>query len=76
MEISLDNTFEAGQAYVALSRAKNLKSIRVIGFNSKQVWANSDALRFYKTLVPYNQEFIPLGKKRKSQKNLFPVIDL
>ncbi|XP_014284591.1 ATP-dependent DNA helicase PIF1 [Halyomorpha halys] len=63
VEICLNNTFEAGQAYVALSRAKSLDRLRVIGFHPKQVWANPDVLKFYKRISLYQNEFIPLGKK-------------
>ncbi|KAL1122146.1 hypothetical protein AAG570_003551 [Ranatra chinensis] len=65
VEMSLEKTFEAGQAYVALSRAKSLHSLRVLGFNSKQVWANQDVLKFYKYLNCYvPTEYIKLGVRK------------
>lgn len=64
VELSLSRVFEAGQAYVALSRAKDLSSLRIIDFNPQQVWANTDVLKFYKKQERLMQstEIIPLRK--------------
>ncbi|KAF6207800.1 hypothetical protein GE061_016248 [Apolygus lucorum] len=51
VEMALEKTFEAGQAYVALSRAKSLETMRVIGFNAKQVWADPDVIQFYRGIL-------------------------
>uniref|UniRef100_A0A1B6LF84 DNA helicase Pif1-like 2B domain-containing protein n=1 Tax=Graphocephala atropunctata TaxID=36148 RepID=A0A1B6LF84_9HEMI len=68
VEISLSKVFEAGQAYVALSRAKSLESLRIVDFNPKQVWADPEVLKFYRREA-YNSNinsYIPLGAgKRK-----------
>lgn len=71
VEMSLARVFEAGQAYVALSRAQSLETLRVLDFNSKQVWANPDVLDFYRRLrIKMQQtEIIPLGRK-KSNSNI------
>lgn len=61
VEMSLGRVFEAGQAYVALSRAQSLQSLRVLDFKAGQVWANPDVLQFYKDIDHY--KFIPLGTK-------------
>lgn len=65
VEMSLSKVFEAGQAYVALSRVQNLQSLRVLDFNGKQVWANADVLQFYKMFRRrmHDQQFVPLGRK-------------
>ncbi|XP_078032506.1 pif1 DNA helicase [Augochlora pura] len=67
VEMCLSRVFDAGQSYVALSRAQSLQSLRVLEFNSQQVWAHSDVLVFYKKFRRNLQEMemIPLGKKQK-----------
>ncbi|KAK7872455.1 hypothetical protein R5R35_014250 [Gryllus longicercus] len=65
VEMSLGRVFEPGQAYVALSRAKSLQSLRVIDFNPKQVWANPVVLDFYRKFRRKMKmmEIVPLGRK-------------
>lgn len=67
VEMSLGRVFEAGQAYVALSRAKSLESLRVFDFKATQVWANEEVLKFYKNLDHFR--FIPLGPTPKENKS-------
>ncbi|XP_072918483.1 ATP-dependent DNA helicase PIF1 [Hemitrygon akajei] len=50
VEISLARVFESGQAYVALSRARNLEGLRVLDFDRRVVHANHDVLHFYSRL--------------------------
>ncbi|XP_056388989.1 ATP-dependent DNA helicase PIF1 isoform X2 [Hyla sarda] len=50
VEISLSRVFESGQAYVALSRARNLEGLRVMDFDPKAVNANPYVLQFYARL--------------------------
>ncbi|XP_017097876.2 ATP-dependent DNA helicase PIF1 [Drosophila bipectinata] len=70
VEMSLSKVFEAGQAYVALSRAKSLQSIRILDFDPKQVWANPQVLQFYKGFRRklIDTTMIPLGPKNKDKK--------
>lgn len=69
VEMSLSKVFEAGQAYVALSRAQSLESLRVLDFDSKQVWANPDVLKYYQQFRRqlYNITYIPLGNKENAK---------
>lgn len=68
VEMSLAKVFEAGQAYVALSRAQSMDSLRILDFDAKQIWADPQVLVFYKSFrrqimdVPM---MIPLGGQRK-----------
>lgn len=76
VEMSLSKVFEAGQAYVALSRAQSLDSIRILDFDMKQVWANPDVLRFYKNFRRqlHDSTMIALGPKSRSEnKGLGPT---
>ncbi|XP_063243361.1 LOW QUALITY PROTEIN: ATP-dependent DNA helicase PIF1-like [Bacillus rossius redtenbacheri] len=63
VEMSLARVFEAGQAYVALSRARSLHTLRVVDFDPAQVWANPDVLAFYRRLRRSVQaaRLVPLG---------------
>jgi len=45
--LDLSKVFEAGQAYVALSRASNLDGLELRGFSSKCVFADQQVLQFY-----------------------------
>jgi ATP-dependent exoDNAse (exonuclease V) alpha subunit len=48
IEIDLGkNIFEYGQAYTAISRAKNLDSIRLVHFDPKAFKTHGDVLKFY-----------------------------
>uniref|UniRef100_H2ZE69 DNA helicase Pif1-like 2B domain-containing protein n=1 Tax=Ciona savignyi TaxID=51511 RepID=H2ZE69_CIOSA len=50
VEMSLSRVFECGQAYVALSRARNMEGLRVLDFKSSCVRSNIDVLRFYRKI--------------------------
>lgn len=64
VEMSLSKIFEAGQAYVALSRAQSLETLRILDFDSRHVWANPIVLEFYQKFRRRLQrmELIPLGR--------------
>lgn len=67
LEMSLGKVFEAGQAYVALSRAQSLDSLRILDFDAKQVFADPQVLQFYRNFRRQimDQVFIPLGQKKQ-----------
>ena len=50
-EIDLSNTFAPGQAYVALSRVKNLDGLCIIDIDFDKIFANEKAVQFYKDLM-------------------------
>lgn len=66
VEMSLSRVFEAGQAYVALSRAQSLQTLRVLDFRASQVWANAEVLKYYGRLSRRmaEMEIVPLGRER------------
>uniref|UniRef100_A0A182SAM2 ATP-dependent DNA helicase PIF1 n=1 Tax=Anopheles maculatus TaxID=74869 RepID=A0A182SAM2_9DIPT len=73
VELSLSKVFEAGQAYVALSRAQSLDSIRVLDFDLRQVWANTKVLEFYRDLrkkINATNSMEPVAVKRSMKKSL------
>jgi len=51
LEVDLRNVFEAGQAYVALSRARTLEGLRVLSFDVRKIWSSPKVVEFYKQRV-------------------------
>jgi ATP-dependent DNA helicase PIF1 len=50
LEINLNGAFAPGQAYVALSRATNFDTMRVVGFTKKSVKTSEKVKKFYAML--------------------------
>lgn len=71
VEMSLSKIFEAGQAYVALSRAQSLDTLRVLDFDSRHVWADTSVLEFYQRFRKRLQrmEIVPLGRPLADKTN-------
>ena len=50
VEVCLSRVFEAGQAYVALSRARSLDALKVTQFDRRCIMADENVLNFYNNL--------------------------
>jgi hypothetical protein len=50
LEVALENVFEDGQAYVALSRATSLKGLRIISWSPRSIRASERVKAFYDSL--------------------------
>lgn len=49
-ELDLSNIFEYGQAYVGLSRVKNINGLTILGIDFDKIKANPKAVKFYQKL--------------------------
>ncbi len=49
-EMDLENVFEDGQAYVALSRLRSLDGLRLLSFDPKRVRANPRVVEYYRNM--------------------------
>jgi ATP-dependent DNA helicase PIF1 len=66
VEMSLSCVFVSGQAYVALSRANSLDTLRILDFDPKQVWTIPGVLDFYNKFRRklHQMQIVPLGMLR------------
>jgi ATP-dependent DNA helicase PIF1 len=51
LKVDASKSFEAGQAYVALSRARSMEGLQVVGFDPRKCWCDPKVVDFYKNCV-------------------------
>ena len=78
--LNIDRCFQPGQAYVAFSRCKTLKCIRIEGTcNFRRIWADPEVVRFCKVIAQQPnatqpavvvEKTNPFVERRKQQKRL------
>lgn len=79
VRVDLSKVFEAGQAYVALSRAVRIEGLQVLGFNRRKIMVHPRVIEFYASLssaleipaLPQEQQYDEEDDMRpaKKQKN-------
>jgi ATP-dependent DNA helicase PIF1 len=53
LEVKIDDAFEYGMAYVALSRARTLAGLRVVAYNKAKFRINPKVKKFYKAIYSH-----------------------
>jgi ATP-dependent DNA helicase PIF1 len=56
------NTFEYGQAYVALSRVRNLESLYIFNLNPAKIMAHPAVIAYYEAIMNVPEPETPLGE--------------
>ena len=76
LKVDASRSFEAGQAYVALSRARSIEGLQVLSFDERKCWCDPKVVEFYKsTLKPLNEtecKAMEISIGRKSSKRKTP----
>jgi ATP-dependent DNA helicase PIF1 len=67
LKVDMGNIFEAGQAYVALSRATSLNGLQVLNFKKRSIQAHERVAEFYDKLNTVS-ELIEIEAAKESAK--------
>jgi ATP-dependent DNA helicase PIF1 len=51
LKVDASRSFEAGQAYVALSRARSIEGLQVLSFDERKCWCDPKVVEFYKSSI-------------------------
>ena len=72
LKVDAGKSFEAGQVYVALSRARTLEGLQVLSFDARKCWCDPRVVDFYnsriKKLTDAECEAISAGKRVRGKK--------
>ena len=49
LKVDCSRSFEAGQAYVALSRAQSIEGLQILSFDPRKCWCDTKVVSFYKS---------------------------
>lgn len=69
VKVNLYRTFEAGQAYVAVSRATSTDTLQIINFNPSKVMASEKVIEFYNSLQEVGNVLKKSSTLRRRVKN-------
>lgn len=81
VELSVKSAFECGQVYVALSRVRNLESLKLMDFTTRTIRAHKAPLAFYEEVAQQSQdvcaELTELDLQRAAKNGrYFDMVDL
>ena len=69
--VDASRSFEAGQAYVALSRARSLEGLQVVSFDPRKCWCDPKVVEFYRNgmtkLTEAECDALKLAKPERSK---------
>jgi ATP-dependent DNA helicase PIF1 len=71
LKVDCSRSFEAGQAYVALSRARSIEGLQILSFDARKCWCDPKVVEFYKSGITRltQEECEKLGKSTKRPKS-------
>lgn len=63
IETDISNCWDAGQAYVALSRATSLEGLRLLGYRRERIKADAHVLAYYDAMAAKQPQEEPRSKR-------------